>query len=85
MIEPIAQKIITAYDNLSPKRKALADMIGILFSVGIAGCIVAIIAVNGFWTEFGLGLLAYSIFGMVHLIYKSRVAHYEFQEKYDKK
>ena len=82
MIEPIAQKIITAYDNLSPKRKALADMIGILFSAVIGAIVVAIIAVNGFWTELGLGLLAYSIFGMVHLLYKSRVAHYEFEQKY---
>lgn len=85
MIEPIAQKIITAYDKLPPKQKALADMLGILFGAVIGAILVAIIVSNGLWMELGLGLLAYSIFGMIHLIYKSRVAHYEFQEKYGDK
>ena len=41
MIEQIAQKIVTSYDNLSPKRKALADMVGITFSI-IVGITVGI-------------------------------------------
>jgi len=85
MIEQIAQKIITTYDNLPPKKKALADMVSMLFAVFIATGIVAIASAYNLWFEVAMGFLIYSIGGMIHLLYKSRVAHYEFQEKYSKK
>jgi hypothetical protein len=30
-------------------------------------------------------MLAYGIFGMIRMLYQSKVAHYEWQEKYGKK
>lgn len=85
MIEPIAQKIITAYDNLSPKRKALADMLGMLVGVTIGTGIVFAVATFGLWMEMAIGIVLYAMYGMLSLIYKSRVAYYEYVEKYGKK
>ena len=78
MIEQITQKIITTYDNLPPKRKALADMVGMLFAVVIGTGIVFTIAHFGLWMEMAIGLVVYAMLGMLSLIYKSRVAYYEY-------
>ena len=85
MIEQIAQKLVTTYDNLPPKHKALADIVGVLFGVCIGVGFLLIAAYFDLWMQVAIGMLIYSIGGMIHLLYKSRVAHYEFHEKYNKK
>lgn len=85
MIEQFAQKIVTAYDNLPPKKKALADMLVIVFGVLLVSSIVGLVAHFGLWIQFLMFWFGYFISSMIYLIYKSRVAHYEFQEKYGNK
>ena len=84
MIEQIAQKIVTSYDNLSPKRKALADMVGITFSIIVGITVVGIVVSYGLWAELAFGLVIYSLYGMITLLYKSRVEYYELQAKLKK-
>lgn len=84
MIEQPAQRIVTAYNNLSPKRKALADMLGMLVSILIGTGIVFMIAHFGLWMEMAIGFVLYGMGGMMYMIYKSRVDYYEFREKYGK-
>jgi len=84
MITELAQKIVSTYDSLPPKQKALADIVGILFSVIIATGIVFVVAYYGTWVQFGIGMICYGIWGMLSLLYKSRVQYYEFQEKHGK-
>ena len=85
MINTLAQKIVTGYDNLPPQRKALADMFGVLLGVLIGSGIIAIAIQFNLFLEVALLMLAYGIGGMIVLIYKSRVEYYKFQEKYGKK
>ncbi len=85
MIEQIAQKIVTQYDNLPPRKKAMADMVGIFLSSVIGASIVVLVLYFGFWFEFAMLFICYGVFGMISLLYRSRVEHYEFQEKYNKK
>lgn len=84
MIKQIAQKIVTTYDNLSPRKKALADMVGITFGIIIGITVIGIVVSYGLWAELAFGLLIYSLYGMVTLLYKSRVEYYEIQEKFNK-
>jgi heme A synthase len=84
VITDLAQKIVSTYDNLSPKRKALADIVGIFISIIIATGIVVLVAYYGTWFQFAMGMIAYGIWGMISMLYKSRVAYYEYQEKHGK-
>ena len=72
------------YENLPPKQKAAFDMLGMLVSAIIGSVVVAFVAVNGWWGELAFCFVIYALYGMLSLLYKSRVAHYEFQEKYKK-
>ena len=72
------------YENLPPKQKAALDMLGMFFSVVVGTSFVSFVAVNGYWSELAFCFLLYALYGMLSLLYKSRVAHYEFQEKYKK-
>ena len=85
MIKTLAENIVNKYDNLSPSRKALADMSGMLICALIGGTIVGLIVNMGLWFEVAIGFIVYGIYGMLSLIYKSRVAYYEFEQKYGKK
>ena len=79
MIENLAKKIVTQYDNLSPKRKALADIASAFVGVFIGTGLVAIMAHFGLWMEFAIFMVCYGIWGMLKLIYQSRVDYYETQ------
>jgi uncharacterized membrane protein YjjP (DUF1212 family) len=85
MITNLAKKIVSAYDNLTPKRKALVDLVCIMLSAVIGASIIVTILNFGLWLELAIAFICYGIWGMVSLLYKSRVEHYEFQEKYNKK
>ncbi len=77
MIENLATKIVNYFDNLSPKRKALAEILGIfVFATLGAGLVFVTVHLKLFY-EFGLLLICYGIYGMLKLIYQSRVEYYE--------
>jgi threonine/homoserine/homoserine lactone efflux protein len=84
MITELAHKLIAKYDNLPPKKKAFADIVGILVSTSIALGIVAVVAYHGTWVQFFIGCICYLIWSAISMLYKSRVQYYEFQEKYNK-
>ncbi len=77
MIENLARKIVNYFDNLPPKRKALAEILGIFVSVIIGSSLVFITVHFGLFYEFGMLLICYGIYGMLKLIYQSRVEYYE--------
>lgn len=77
MIENLATKIFTYFDNLSPKQKALAEILGIFASVILGTSLVFITVHFGLFYEFGILLICYGIYGMLKLIYQSRVEYYE--------
>ncbi len=84
MIENLAKNIITTYDNLSPRKKALADMV-VIFGSSVIGALAVITVISlGLWMEAGIAFICYGIWGMISLLYKSRVEHYEFQAKFKK-
>ncbi len=85
MIENLAKNIVTRYDNLSPRKKAMADIVGILLSSVIGAAIVVTILNFGLWFELAMVMICYGVWGMIRFLYLSRVEHYEFQEKYNKK
>jgi asparagine N-glycosylation enzyme membrane subunit Stt3 len=73
------------FDNLSPKQKALVDIAGALVAALIGSGIVAFIAYMGYWFEFAMALICYGMFGLIKMLYESRVFHYELQNKLNKK
>jgi len=85
MIENLAKKIVTQYDNLPPRKKAMADIVGIFLSSVIGASVVVTILNFGLWFELAMVMICYGVWGMISLLYKSRVEHYEFQEKFNKK
>lgn len=69
------------YENLSPRKKALADMIGMLFVCILSTSAVSIVFLFDLWFELAMLLLCYGIFGMIKLLYQSRVAYYEYKNQ----
>jgi len=85
MIENLAKNIITRYDNLPPRKKAMVDLVSLFVFSIIGASIVVLVLYFGFWFESAMLFICYGIWGMISLLYKSRVEHYESQEKYGRK
>lgn len=84
MIEKLAQKLVTQYDNLSPRKKALADISSIFIGVALGSSVMFVAARFGLVLEFAIAMICYGIFGMLKVLYKSRVSYYETLERLKK-
>ena len=70
------------YHNGTPEQKAKFDVITAMGSAIIGSLIVITILNFGLWLELSICLICYGVFGMIRILYRSRVDHYKFQEKY---
>lgn len=74
--------LLNKYEALPPKRKAMVDVLGMLFSAMLVGGLSAIVVAYSLWMELAFALIAYGLYGMIKIIYQIQVSHYEFVEKY---
>jgi hypothetical protein len=78
-------KLAEKFANLSPKQKAFAEIAGTVLASIIGSGIVVLVAHLGYWFEFAMALICYGMFGLIKMLYESRVFHYELQNKLNKK
>jgi hypothetical protein len=73
------------YYNGSPAQKARIDIV-VMFGCAILGSLIVVAIMHfGFWFELCISLICYGVFNMVMILYRSRIDHYEYQEKFNKK
>ena len=80
----LVNNLYQKYDNLKPKHKALADMLGVFFGMCAISLVIAFAIANGGFIWIAYALMAYGIWGMVRMLYKFRVEHYESLERLKK-
>lgn len=84
MIKQKFYELYTKYENLSPKQKALIDILQGFVIFGISMGILSIVVYFSLFAEFAICMLGYGIISMLGLLYRSRVEYYEFKEKFKK-
>jgi hypothetical protein len=57
----------------------MADIVGILLSSVIGASIVVTILNFGLWFELAMVMICYGVWGMIKILYRSRVDYYETQ------
>jgi hypothetical protein len=62
------------YENLSVRKKAMADIAGMLTVATVAGIGVNVIGMYGYWMEVSLALVVIVMVGLVKTMYDIRVS-----------
>ena len=80
----LVNNLYQKYNNLKPKHKALADMLGVFLGMSLGALIITFIIANdkGMWLAYAL--IGYGIFGMIKTLYQFRVEYYEGLERLKK-
>jgi hypothetical protein len=70
------------YENLSARKKAMADIAGMLTVATIAGIVVNVIGRYGYWMEVSLALVVIVMLGLVKTMYDIRVSAHRATEDF---
>jgi hypothetical protein len=70
------------FENLTPKQKTLLEFAGVGIGTAIGVTIMWVAVTYGFVFEFAMCMIGYGIYGMLKMLYKSRVEYYTRREKY---
>lgn len=76
--------IMDKYENLSVRKKALADILGMFSVAVVAGIAVNVVGMYGYWTELAIAFVMVTIVALLKTMYDIRVAQHKAIENLKK-